>query len=63
MCEYKRRVGQVVPWSQRALVQMLAQDGLLMSTDCAGRLCAVQRVINGQRMRCWHLPVQVLENA
>jgi hypothetical protein len=59
VCEYKRRVGQVVPWIQRALVQMLAQDGLLMSTDRDGRHKAVVYVINGQRMRCWHLPVQV----
>ena len=60
MCEYKRRAGQVVPWSQRALVQMLEQDGLLLSTDSDGRHKAVVRVINGQRVRCWHLLVQVL---
>ncbi len=33
VCEYKRRAGQVVPWSQRALVQMLEQDGLLVNID------------------------------
>ncbi len=63
VCEYKRRAGQVVPWSQRALVQMLEQDGLLVSTDTDGRHKAVVRVINGQRVRCWHLPVHVLGNA
>ncbi len=63
VCEYKRRAGQIVPWSQRALVQMLEQDGLLASTDRDGRHKAVVHVINGQRVRCWHLPVQVLENA
>ena len=62
VCAYKRRVGLVVPWSQRALVQMLEQDGLLVSTDADGRHTAVVRVINGQRVRCWHLPVQVLGN-
>ena len=60
VCEYKRRAGQVVPWSQRALIQMLEQDRLLLSMDSNGRHKAVQRSINGQRVRCWHLPVQVL---
>ena len=59
VCEYKRRAGQVVPWSQRALVQMLEQDGLLVSTDSDGRHKAVLHPINGQRVRCWHLPVHV----
>jgi hypothetical protein len=63
VCEYKRRAGQVVPWSQRALVQMLEQDGLLVSTDSDGRHTAVLHPINGQRVRCWHLPIQVLGNA
>ncbi len=63
VCEYKRRAGQVVPWSQRALVQMLEQDGLIVSTDGDGRHKAVLRAINGQRVRCWHLPVHVLGNA
>ena len=62
VCAYKRRAGQAVPWSQRALVQMLEQDGLLVSTDADGRHTAVVRVINGQRVRCWYLPVQVLGN-
>jgi hypothetical protein len=62
ICEYTRRAQQVVPWSQRALVQMLEQDGLLLSTDSDGRHKAVVRVINGQRVRCWHLPAQVLGN-
>ena len=62
VCEYKRRAGQSVPWSQRALVQMLEQEGLLASTDSDGRHKAVVRVINGQRVRCWHLSVQVLGN-
>jgi len=43
VCEYKRRSGQVVPWSQRALVQMLEKDGLLLSTDTDGRHKAVLR--------------------
>ncbi len=59
VCEYKRRAGQGVPWSQRALVQMLEQDGLLMSTESDGRHKAVLHAINGQRVRCWHLPVHV----
>jgi hypothetical protein len=63
VCEYKRRAGQVVPWSQRALVQMLEQDGLLVSTASDGRHTAVLHPINGQRVRCWHLPIQVLGNA
>ncbi len=62
VCAYKRRAGQVVPWSQRALVQMLEQDELLLSTDNDGRHTAVVRAINGQRVRCWHLPVHVLGN-
>ncbi len=62
VCEYKRRAGQLVPWSQRALVQMLEQDGFLVSTDSDGRHKAVIRIINGQRVRCWHLPVDVLGN-
>jgi hypothetical protein len=41
---------------------MLEQDGLLLSTDSDGRHKAVVRVINGQRVRCWHLPVHVLGN-
>ncbi len=60
VCEYKRRAGQVVPWSQRALVHMLEQDGLLVSTASDGRHKAVLRVINGHRVRCWHLPVHVV---
>jgi hypothetical protein len=60
VCASKRRAEQVVPLSQRALVQMLAQDGLLVSTDSDGRHKAVVRVFNGQRVRCWHLPVDVL---
>jgi hypothetical protein len=63
VCEYKRRAGQVVAWSQRALVQMLAQDGLLVSTDSDGRHKAIQRAINGQRMRCWHLPPDIFSGA
>ncbi len=63
VCEYKRRAGQVVPWSQRALVQMLAQEGLLVSTDADGRHTAVQRSINGQRVRCWHLPADLFAHA
>ncbi len=63
VCEYKRRAGQVVPWSQRALVQMLEQDGLLVNTDADGRHTAVQRSINGQRVRCWHLPADLLARA
>ncbi len=59
VCEYKRRAGQIVPWSQRALVQMFEQDGLLVSTDSDGRHKAVLHPINGQRVRCWHLPVHV----
>ena len=62
VCEYKRRAGQVVPWSQRALVQMLEQDGLLVSTGSDGRHKAVLRAINGHRVRCWHLPADVLGN-
>ena len=62
VCTNKRGAGQAVPWSQRALVQMLEQDGLLVSTDADGRHTAVVRVINGQRVRCWYLPVQVLGN-
>ncbi len=62
VCAYKRRAGQIVLWSQRALIQMLEQDGLLLSMDSDGRHKAVQRSINGQRVRCWHLPVQVLGN-
>jgi hypothetical protein len=59
VCEYKRRAGQTVPWSQRAC-EILEQDELLVSTDSDGRHKAVVCVINGQRVRCWHLPVQVL---
>ncbi len=59
-CEYKRRAGQQVPWSQRALVQLLEQNGLLVSTDSDGRHKAVIRVINGQRVRCWHVPVDLV---
>ncbi len=29
VCEYKRRAGQVVPWSQRALVQCWSKMGCL----------------------------------
>ncbi len=58
--EYKRRAGQGVSFSQRALAQMLAQDGLLVSTDADGRHTAVLRYINGQRVRCWHLPANML---
>jgi len=46
VCEYKRRARQVVPWSQRALVQLLEQDGLLVSTDSDGQHKAVLRAIN-----------------
>ena len=60
VCEYKRRAGQVVSWSQPALVQMLEQDGLLVSTDSDGRHKAVLHAIKGQRVRCWHLPVHVV---
>ena len=60
VCEYKRKAGQVVLFSQRALAQMLAQDGLLISTDADGRHTAVLRSINGQRVRCWHLPADML---
>ncbi len=55
VCEYKRRAVQVVPWSQRALVLMLEQDGLLVSTDSDGRHKAVVRAINGHHVRCWHV--------
>ncbi len=37
VCEYKRRAGQLVPWSQRALVQMLERDGLFFGTDADER--------------------------
>jgi hypothetical protein len=53
VCAYKRRAGQIVPWNQRALVQLLEQDELLVSTDSDGRHKAVVRVINGQRVRWW----------
>jgi hypothetical protein len=59
VCEYKRRAGQMMPWSQRALVQMLEQDGLLVCMASDGRHKAVLHGINGQRVRCWHLPVHV----
>jgi hypothetical protein len=51
----------VVPWSQHALVQMLEQEGLRVSTASDGLHKAVVRVINGQRGRCWHLSFQVCE--
>jgi hypothetical protein len=59
VCAYKRRAGQIVLWSQQALIQMLEQDGLLMSTDADGRHKAIVRVINGQRVRWWQLPVTI----
>ncbi len=49
-----------MPFSQRALAQMLEQDGLLVSTDADGRHKAVLRYINGQRVRCWHLRTNIL---
>ncbi len=58
----KRRAWQGVPWSQRALVQMLDQDGLLVGTASDGRHKAGLHAINGQRVRCWHLPIAVLGN-
>lgn len=45
-----------------ALVQMLEQDGLRVSTDRDEHHKAVLRSINGQRVRCCHLPVHVLGN-
>jgi len=36
VCEYKRRAAQLVPRSQRVLVQILEQDELLVSTDADG---------------------------
>jgi hypothetical protein len=60
VCEYKRKAGQTVSFSQRALAQMLEQDGLLVATDADGRHKAVLRYINGQRVRCWHLPPNML---
>jgi hypothetical protein len=39
---------------------MLEQDGLLVSTDRDGRQEAVIRVINGQRVRWWHVPVDLV---
>jgi hypothetical protein len=60
ICEYRRKAGHMVPFSQRALAQMLEQDGLLISTDADGRHEAVLRYINGQRVRCWHLPANIL---
>jgi hypothetical protein len=41
------------------LVQLLEQDGLLLSTDSDGRHTAMVRVINGQRLRWWQLPVTI----
>ncbi len=49
--------------SGRAVVQMLEQDGLLLSTDSDGRHKAVVRVINRQRVRWWHLPADMFRGA
>ncbi len=60
VCEHKCRAGAGRAVEPAGAGAMLEQDGLLVSTDRDGRQEAVVRVINGQRVRWWHVPANLV---
>jgi hypothetical protein len=59
VCKQLKAAGRPVSFSQRALSQLLEQDGLLY--EVSPPHLTVKKRINGSRPRCWHLPPGILE--
>lgn len=59
VCKQMKAAGRQMGCTQRALSQLLEQDGLLRNANPPH--LTVKRRINGTRPRCWHLPPGVLE--
>jgi hypothetical protein len=58
--KHMRSTGKNPGFSQRALSQLLSQDGLLLNTQ--GNSLLVRKRINGVCAWCWHLPRGVFED-
>ena len=60
--KYRHQMGMPLTFSQKALLQMFEQEGLLVSTDHRARRpqTAITRYLDGKRHRCWHLPPAIL---
>ncbi len=56
--KYRYQMGMPLAFGQRALLQMLEQENLFVTTDDKARKPqkAVTRYLDGKRHRCWHLP-------
>lgn len=56
--KYRYQMGMPLAFSQKALLQMLEQEGLFVTTDDKARKPqkVITRHLDGKRHRCWHLP-------
>lgn len=56
--KYRYQMGMPLAFGQKALLQMLEQENLFVTTDDKARKPqkAITRYLDGKRHRCWHLP-------